>query len=604
MNELNKNNEEVNYRGIADVITNDESLGIMDEAYGVASFMINSETPMSISIQGDWGAGKTLFMSLVVKKIEESLGENKVKVVWFNAWEESQLNKKDVLSLSFFEKIMKEISIGADNELLKKIVKTAVFGAATAVNYFAKGLLDVKITGETVDEWQKADITFVGLKQKIKDEVNKSLNGRKLVVVVDDLDRLEPVKAVELMEVIKNYLDFEGCVFIYAIDFDIVKRGIKAKFGNDSNDDKEEIQEKGERFFDKIIQVPYNIPCEKYQISTFIEKKDKQSGNAIGAADYSVYSGLVQESIGYNPRAIIRLLNQFILYHYLKKDSFKNSLSKQILFGVLCLKIKYEKLFKEILELIENGEISDIEGFDKKTGLSVGGNEEDNNEADDEDGNDLIKRESANDLEDGKSDRNDNEIRFLKELRKVVDDKNFAEYVKIMKNSTAIGKKEESRMGRKSFSYGIFKSAKECTEETMRIIKRMSTDDIIVPNDLKQNRFFTKTLDNYFREKELKINQNVEERGGDPYNYVAYISHGVVEIQLIISCNVDKKIINELKEKANKKVDPRGGKIYKLKYSKEDVVKFKDHDEFKTWVENIVLSFLKWEEEKFSQSDK
>lgn len=33
------------------------------------------------------------------------------------------------------------------------------------------------------------------------------------------------------MEIIKNYLDCKKCIFVLAIDYDVVIRGVKAKFG-------------------------------------------------------------------------------------------------------------------------------------------------------------------------------------------------------------------------------------------------------------------------------------------------------------------------------------------------------------------------------------
>ena len=48
---------------------------------------------------------------------------------------------------------------------------------------------------------------------------------------MDDLDRLEHRKAVELLEVLKLFFDVEGCVFILAIDYDVVVKGVTAKYG-------------------------------------------------------------------------------------------------------------------------------------------------------------------------------------------------------------------------------------------------------------------------------------------------------------------------------------------------------------------------------------
>ena len=55
------------------------------------------------------------------------------------------------------------------------------------------------------------------------------------------------------MEIVKLFLDVPKCVFILAIDYDVVIEGVRRKYGNDFS------KEKGKDFFDKIIQVPFII---------------------------------------------------------------------------------------------------------------------------------------------------------------------------------------------------------------------------------------------------------------------------------------------------------------------------------------------------------
>ena len=48
----------------------------------------------------------------------------------------------------------------------------------------------------------------------------------KVVFFIDDIDRVRPEKALELLESLKNFLDVEGCVFILAIDYEVVQIGM------------------------------------------------------------------------------------------------------------------------------------------------------------------------------------------------------------------------------------------------------------------------------------------------------------------------------------------------------------------------------------------
>lgn len=50
------------------------------------------------------------------------------------------------------------------------------------------------------------------------------------VFLVDDLDRCLPDKAVEMLEAIKLFLDVEGCVFVLALDDEVIERGIVHRY--------------------------------------------------------------------------------------------------------------------------------------------------------------------------------------------------------------------------------------------------------------------------------------------------------------------------------------------------------------------------------------
>ena len=79
-------------------------------------------------------------------------------------------------------------------------------------------------------------------------------NAKKIIIFVDDLDRLEPKNAVELLEGIKNFVDCENCVFVLALDQKVVFEGVKEKYGEELG------AVMAKKFFDKIIQVPFTLP--------------------------------------------------------------------------------------------------------------------------------------------------------------------------------------------------------------------------------------------------------------------------------------------------------------------------------------------------------
>ena len=85
-----------------------------------------------------------------------------------------------------------------------------------------------------------------------------------MVVFVDDLDRIRPVSALELLEAIKNFIDVAGCVFVMTLDYEVVQRGMREKLGQDLQ------KTSGKAFFDKMIQLPFVVPTTSYQLDDYI----------------------------------------------------------------------------------------------------------------------------------------------------------------------------------------------------------------------------------------------------------------------------------------------------------------------------------------------
>ncbi|MBP3857244.1 MAG: hypothetical protein IK990_16700 [Ruminiclostridium sp.] len=154
------------------------------------------------------------------------------------------------------------------------------------INRFTQGVLGfgkkaVKILTDSAIGGEAAEIVgkvfsdnsfnYVEEIEKLKKEFQNSINEKmkkagksRIVIFIDDLDRLQPLRAVELLEVLKLFLDCKNVVFVLAVDCEIVTLGIRQKFGNNVD------EEKGRSFFDKIIQLPFTIPVSNYDITNYI----------------------------------------------------------------------------------------------------------------------------------------------------------------------------------------------------------------------------------------------------------------------------------------------------------------------------------------------
>lgn len=67
------------YGTITDIPSEKDLFNIENYISGLTSFICDCKTPMTISIQGDWGTGKTSIM----KQIETRLDSSNIKSVFF-----------------------------------------------------------------------------------------------------------------------------------------------------------------------------------------------------------------------------------------------------------------------------------------------------------------------------------------------------------------------------------------------------------------------------------------------------------------------------------------------------------------------------------------
>ena len=71
------------------------------------------------------------------------------------------------------------------------------------------------------------------LRESLREQVARITQGGtpgKIVFLIDDLDRVPPATAVEILDITKNIFDIPNCVFILAIDYEVVVKGLEGKF--------------------------------------------------------------------------------------------------------------------------------------------------------------------------------------------------------------------------------------------------------------------------------------------------------------------------------------------------------------------------------------
>jgi len=345
----------------------------------LSEFILTCDTPMTIAIQGDWGSGKTSMMNMIREKIED-----RVIPIWFNTWRYSQFDMQGDLAISLISHFANKIGAN-DNEKIKSALRglsklgkaIAIAGAKMAgVGEVAKAAVEHFENG-TPDPSEHIHVLIENL-ESLVDAKLKEAGKDRVVVFIDDLDRLSPGKAVELLEVLKLFLDIPECVFVLAVDYNVVVQGLEMKFGKGVGEDK------GKSFFDKIIQLPFTVPVAQYNVTKYISTLLERMNVEYTEENIAVYQDLINNSIGFNPRSIKRLFNSFLLlnnvaekkYVYKDSGSIKRSDKQRILFATLCLQMAFDAVYRYMLHNIESIDgnffkaITDVESFKNDTALA------------------------------------------------------------------------------------------------------------------------------------------------------------------------------------------------------------------------------------------
>jgi Cdc6-like AAA superfamily ATPase len=98
-----------------DALTSEDHLGFRPYVTAIADFLIDEETmpPLTLSIEGDWGSGKSFFLSLLKERLSNF---DKQIVIEFNAWRHE---KDKELWSSFAEHLIR--SLGKHLNIIKRI---------------------------------------------------------------------------------------------------------------------------------------------------------------------------------------------------------------------------------------------------------------------------------------------------------------------------------------------------------------------------------------------------------------------------------------------------------------------------------------------------
>lgn len=391
--------------------------------------------PITIGVFGDWGSGKSSIME-ALKKAYDDEKDKTTLCLQFNGW---VFEGYDDAKVALIGAILKAFE---DNKSLPQKAKEKVAKLLKSINWMraigfgvkniAAPLVTASLTGGVslvpqIFEWikdlsnepQKISDTIKGLdyeefkKKFLKEgedadvkakyqavrefrddfkELLEESNVKKLIVLIDDLDRCLPDRIIDNLEAIKLFLNVENTAFIIGADPRIVRDAIRHRYkGLIERDIEEENKRVIVDYLEKLIQVPYTLPklsdtevetyitllfceelldndCMDSVISGFREFRQTDRYSVFGVDKVKEYirdsniqdrleekvslisklSPLISRNLNGNPRQIKRFLNTFVLRKKLADAAKLSDFKDDVLAKLMILEYAEPNLFSEL----------------------------------------------------------------------------------------------------------------------------------------------------------------------------------------------------------------------------------------------------------------
>jgi tyrosinase len=337
-----------------------DQLNFADYAQAFAEIIASPDTtaPLTIGIYGSWGIGKSSLLKMIGDEFpdqqENGPAAVDVRVVRFNAWE---YNSSDKIWPSLVRRIMERMEEASQwsfwdrfantlkrnlgrywrlhrNQLVTAIavvVPLAVLAAWTL--HFSASLilaaiavvglpglikLGIDATTNPVSRWVgtmveqgrygdelpymreiHGDLSFLTEQMQSKRRTAKEQD--RVLVMIDDLDRCEPAKAVEVLQAINLLLDFSVFVVCLGIDARVITAAVEAHY--------EQLLGRagatGYEYLDKIVQIPFRIPtASSLEIERFLESQMPVSVSDPAEREFSSTTGdsSIDATTSYDPQ--------------------------------------------------------------------------------------------------------------------------------------------------------------------------------------------------------------------------------------------------------------------------------------------------------------
>lgn len=216
----------------------------------------NRSSGLVVSLLGAWGSGKSSILNLLEADLQ-SRYQNAV-VLRFDPW---LIANRDSLVRQFLSDLGNVLSkdLGAANKAAKKAGELlSEYDDAINIGIDAVGLLTIPLFSSGLKAAKSALKRNEKTLHQLKTEINETIKDipYPIVVLIDEVDRLDDGEVLEIMRLVKAVADFPNVSYLIAYDVDRVVEALGA-----SARTTEDAGNRGRAYLEKIVQHQVFLPA-------------------------------------------------------------------------------------------------------------------------------------------------------------------------------------------------------------------------------------------------------------------------------------------------------------------------------------------------------
>lgn len=243
------------YFNDAPILTpDDDRFGIDRFAQALAQSFKDIKSPIgaTIAINGPWGSGKSSAVNLIRHHLQKDVEEGKLELIDFRCW---WFRGEEALTLAFLQELNASLrkSLGKRaKELIPRLSKTLLQAGPVVgpVMNLATGGIWGALTSGSMD-FAKRFFSETESIEKLFQRLSKALEeqGKRFLVLIDDIDRLTPNEALLIFRLVKSVGRLPNVMYLLVFDRELAEKAVTEMYPSE-----------GPHFLEKIIQASFELP--------------------------------------------------------------------------------------------------------------------------------------------------------------------------------------------------------------------------------------------------------------------------------------------------------------------------------------------------------